>query len=157
MDYSAEEKQAIFIERTKRKYPRDWSFYEELIRHERFTADEMAAYNFSKRQEIVRYAYENTKFYHEYYDAHTFHPDDLKTEEDWWRIPCIGKQTIKEHFADMVVGGPDGEFAKRRGKLDGIGGSTGEPTTIYEDTYGDLSGLCVRGIRCVPGHRTPTR
>jgi len=137
MEYSAEEKQNIFIERTKRKYPRDWSFYEELIRHERFTADEMAAYNFSKRQEIVRYAYENTKFYHEYYDSHGFHPDDLKTEDDWWRIPCIDKQTIRDHFADMVVGGPDGDFAKSRGKLDGTGGSTGEPTTIYEDTYGD--------------------
>lgn len=137
MDYSAEEKQNIFIERTKREYPREWSFYEELISHEKFTADEMAAYNFSKRQEIVRYAYENTKFYREYYDAHGFRPDDLKTEDDWCRIPCIGKQTIKENFADMVVGGPDGEFAKKRGKPDTTGGSTAEPTTIYKDYYGD--------------------
>lgn len=138
-----EDKEVIFLERTKTKYPKVWAHYVEHIAHEKMSVDELYQYNFSKRQEMVRYAYENTKFYHDLYSSVGFEPDDLKTETDWNNLPTITKPMVREGFGDMLVGGIDGELVVKYGKVCNTGGSTGIPLKLIEDTRYDMPGSTV--------------
>lgn len=47
--FTTAEKSKIFVERTKDLWPDNWGRYLELIKHETWTKDELAAYNFQKR------------------------------------------------------------------------------------------------------------
>lgn len=60
----AREKECRFIGRMKMLLPFWWKYYSELVAHELMSRDELAEYNFKRRVEMVRYAYENTVFYH---------------------------------------------------------------------------------------------
>lgn len=138
--YSAQDKEHIFVERTKINYPEVWKHYTKHIAHELMSEDELHQYNFSKRIEIVRYAYENTPFYKELYDKAGIHPNQLKTEDDWNRIPVIDKKMVRENFERMLVGGKDGDLVKTFGKICNTGGSTGKPLSLIRDTRYDQPG-----------------
>lgn len=141
--YTDQEKEQFFVERTKNKYPEVWNHYTSHIAHELMTEQELDQYNFSKRVEIVKYAYENTSFYKELYDKAGFHPSQLKTEMDWNRIPTIDKQMVRENFSQMLVGGINGELVKKYGKVCNTGGSTGEPLSLIRDTRYDQPGSII--------------
>lgn len=133
------EKEQFFIERTKRQYPANWQLYCDMIAHEAMSKEELAAYNFRQRQEIVRYAYENSPFYRKLYDEAGFKPEDLRTEDDWLRIPVVTKQMLKDNYDSIIVGGRDGELATKFGVVKSTGGSTGKPLQVIEDTRYELS------------------
>ena len=50
--------------------------------------------NWEKRVSIIRYAYNNIPFYRKYYDDNGFHPNMLKSENDWNLIPILEKKYI---------------------------------------------------------------
>ena len=111
------EKEEIFIRRTKEKYPAVWAHYCEHIAHESMSPEQLKEYNFQKRKEIVRYAFENTKFYHDLYSSVGFEPNDLKSEKDWNSLPTIAKPVVRENFNAMLVGGESGELVTKHVKL----------------------------------------
>lgn len=130
---TAKEKEDIFIQRLRASNPRLWERYCELVSHESMSKDELAAYNFSKRKEIVRWAYDNTKFYHDLYSSVDVTPDDIKTEEDWTRLPMVTKQMLKDHLDEMCAGGGAHEVFKKYAFKTASGGSTGKPVSFYVD------------------------
>ena len=134
------EKEEIFIKRTQEKYPAVWQHYTKHISHELMSKEELAEYNFEQRKAIVKYAYENTKFYRDLYDKAGFNPDDLKTEEDWNKVPVINKQMVRENMDGIIVGGPKGELASKYGKQLYTGGSTGRPLPIVRDMRNEQAG-----------------
>lgn len=138
-----DEKEKIFVARTKEKYPDVWAHYCEHVSHELMSPDELREYNFRKRKEIVQYAFENTIFYHDLYSASGFEPGDLKSEEDWNSLPTITKPMVRENFNAMLVGGENGELVKNHGKVCNTGGSTGIPLKLIEDTRYDMPGSTV--------------
>ena len=137
------EKEEIFIRRTQDKYPVVWKHYCEHIAHELMSPEELKEYNFQKRKLIVRYAFENTKFYHDLYSSVGFQPDDLKSEKDWDSLPTITKPMVRQNFDAMLVGGESGELVKKHGKVCNTGGSTGIPLKLIEDTRYDMPGSTV--------------
>lgn len=148
------EKERIFVDRTQTKYPEVWQHYTKLVSHELFTPEELRAYNFRKRQEIVSFAYNNIIFYKELYDSVGFHPEDLKTEEDWIRIPTIDKQIVRDNFEKMLVGGPDSDLVKKYGKVCNTGGSTGKPLSLIRDIRYEQPGSTLWRTRGWWLHRT---
>ena len=140
---TAKEKEDIFVARTKAQYPAVWAHYCKHVSHELMSSDELMAYNFAKRQEIVRFAFENTAFYHELYSSVGFEPEDLKSEDDWNALPTITKPMVRQNFAAMLVGGENGQLVKTYGKVCNTGGSTGIPLKLIEDTRFDMPGSTV--------------
>ena len=131
--YTPKEKEAIFVERVKSLAPQAWDAYCDLVSHELMSVDELHALNFEKRIDIVRYAYENTKFYKRFYDEHGLKPGDIRTESDWDAVPVVTKDMVREFGEDMLAGGKDGEIFKKYGQLNSTGGSTGRPLLVYVD------------------------
>lgn len=127
--FSAQEKSRIFVERTRELWPENWENYLELIRHEKFSKEELMAYNFKRRVEILQYAYENTKFYKKLYDEAGINPYEIRTEDDWNRVPIVTKQMISDHSDEFEVK----EDIEKYGFVANTGGSTGKPLRVFRD------------------------
>ena len=102
---SKADKERIFVERLQHNNPHLWARYCELVSHETMSKDELDAYNFSKRRELVKWAYKNTEFYHSLYSSSGFDPADLKSDAEWEKLPIVTKQMLKDHLQEMCVRG----------------------------------------------------
>lgn len=91
---------------------------------ETWPAETTAAWQLEKLQSIVRHAFERTPGYRELYRAAGFEPGDLKTMDDFRRLPFITKQTIRDRLEDFSVALPGRHYGT-------TGGSTGIPFGFY--------------------------
>lgn len=127
--FTLEEKSRIFIERTKDLWPQNWDKYLELIKHETWTKEELYAYNFKRRTDILKFAYENTAFYRKLYDNAGLKPEDIRTEEDWNKVPIVTKDMIAKHSNEFEVK----DAIEKFGFVANTGGSTGKPLRVFRD------------------------
>lgn len=86
---------------------------------------------FAKRKLLVEYAYKHCPFYKDLYDKAKFHPSQLKSEEDWERVPILEKQMIREYAGDIV----SDEYDKTTLGSTSTGGSTGQPLKLYKSKH----------------------
>lgn len=129
MQYTNEQRQEIFEERTKKDYPQIWAYYEELLENEALSKEELDALNFRRRKEIAVYAYERSPFYRTLYDKNGFDPHSLETEADWDSVPVVTKDMVRD-FSDQIQ--VPGEIEKW-GRANNTGGSTGKPLKVFND------------------------
>lgn len=129
MGYSNKDKYEIFVERTKNTYPEIWANYEDLLKNEKLSVQELKKINFQKRCEILVYAYENSPFYKRLYDEHNFNPYNVKNEADWNEVPCITKDMVREFSNEIQIPGEIEKF----GRANNTGGSTGKPLKLFND------------------------
>ena len=129
MDCSEEEKERIFIERTKKNYPAIWAYYEELLKNERLSERALQEFNFKRRKEILVYAYEHSSFYKSLYDSAGLDPYAVQTEADWDKVPVVTKDMVRENFEKIKVPGEIEKF----GRANNTGGSTGKPLKVFND------------------------
>ena len=66
---------------------------------------QIEAYQLKQIQKMVRHAYENVPFYHQLYTNAGVHPDDIRTLEDFRKLPVISHEDIlanvtTDHFID---------------------------------------------------------
>jgi len=98
--------------------------------------DEIRAFQFSRIQELVRHAFSFVPLYHEKYSSVGFEPGDLKTWEDFQKLPVLEKTELIAGFPDKTISAlHDTEFTTRSS------GSSGQfvtlavsPEAIYIDT-----------------------
>ena len=100
-----------------------------LESHEQMSGDELAALNWNRRKEIVKFVFINNSFYRNKYTVAGFEPGDLKSPDDFERLPILEKQEIRENVHDMVSSGYDIDLLK----ASTTGGSTGAPLKTYCD------------------------
>lgn len=125
------EKELKFIDRLKLLFPFEWKYYQDLISHETMSRDELDAYNFKRRVDAVRYAYDHTIFYRRLYDSVGLKPDDIKDEKSWDSVPLVTKEDMRNYLDEMVVPGTE-QYQKKST----TSGSTGFPlTTIVDKEY----------------------
>src|SRR5690606_1869765 len=84
--------------------------------------DEIAAIQWSKLQALVAHCWHEVPFYRSRWEAIGFEPGDLRSMDDYARLPVLTKDDSRTH----------GERLKARSLRDGLrskatGGSTGEP------------------------------
>jgi len=71
-----------------------------------WSRDEMQAWQLRRIRELVRHAFEHIPFYTDLYRGAGFAPDDLKTWDDFRRLPCVTKdQVISNYPARMLKAG----------------------------------------------------
>lgn len=83
-------------------------------------------------REVCRYAYDNSPFYRRHWDAADFHPEQLRSLEDFEdKVPVITKRDLRESqasappFGDYLCA-PDSEIFH----IHGTSGTTGRPTAF---------------------------
>ena len=116
----------------------------QVERNQWLSRDELASVAWEKQKGLVAHAYKNSPYYRKKYDAAGFQPGDLKTPEDFTRLPLLTKEEIREHLDEMVAQGIDpSRLAKRF-----TGGSTGIPLMVYHDARATLPawGLYQRAV-----------
>lgn len=89
--------------------------------------DRLREYQNRKLREIVKYAYENSCFYHEKWKETGVRPDDVKTVEDLNRLPIVRKEELAMKPDDVV----SKEFRIEDLKVQRTSGSTGRPLYVY--------------------------
>ncbi len=103
--------------------------YKTAISNENLSTDEMNKLNFIKRKNLINYAYNHIPFYKEFYDKKQFHPDMLRSENDWDKVPILEKEMIRSNLDNIR----NPHVNKKWLGVSTTGGSTGHPLKLYLD------------------------
>ncbi|MGH7495701.1 MAG: phenylacetate--CoA ligase family protein [bacterium] len=79
-------------------------------------------------QKLLAHAYEQVPYYRKLFDCNGLAPQDIKTPEDFRKIPLLSKGIVQEHREHLIA-------RDHRGiQLTPVasGGSTGQPTRLYK-------------------------
>ncbi|OYT61861.1 hypothetical protein B6U81_02110, partial [Thermoplasmatales archaeon ex4484_30] len=114
-----------------------WSYMTDIKRVKRKSEEEVEKYRNKCFRKIVRYAY-SVPIYRKKYKEAGIHPDDIKSIEDIKKLPFITKNDLRKNFPDGIV--PTG-FDTKNAYLISTSGSTGQPVSIYVDTYTIIKAL----------------
>ena len=104
-------------------------FSRELDRHLTVSPDELEALQFNKYRDLVQYAYRNVPFYRTRFHEHGFHPDQLRSRDDLFRIPILTRTHLRDQLSQITASG----IPPRRLKRSTTGGTTGKPVETYLD------------------------
>jgi len=97
----------------------------------------------------LSYAYENSPFYRRKWEKEGIHPGDIKTLEDFERMPFVTKQEIRE---DQAAHPPFGSNLcippEKIARIQGTSGTTGKPT-VFGIGAGDMAGIAEAHARAM--------
>lgn len=97
--------------------------------------EQLAAYRLSKLRELLRFAWENTPFHRDRWRAIGFHPEDLKSLDDFAKLPLMKKADLRDHNAQLNTIGPG-----QTREIFTTSGTTGDPV-VFRYSRQDLDHL----------------
>lgn len=115
------------------------SIYEGLKRSQYLPVEQLRHLQWQKARSVIQYAYDNSRYYRERFDAIGLSPEDIRSLEDMRHIPILTKQDLRERFEDMAILGADckGVVTKT------TSGSTGTNVKVLMDeTSGQFKRAC---------------
>ena len=68
-----------------------------------FSRDQMQEWQWQRIQNLVNHAYVNVPFYRELYQTVSFHPDDLRSWDDFHRLPIVTKDQVIANYPDRML------------------------------------------------------
>lgn len=72
--------------------------FEFLQKSQHGSREEIENYQWQRIQALVIYAYEHVPYYHQAFDRAGIHPQDIKTRDDYRRLPVLYKEDVVENF-----------------------------------------------------------
>lgn len=94
----------------------------EYQQHLGWTPEQLKAHQWSELKKLLQHAYENTNFYPEIWKKAGFNSvDDIKTMDDFEKLPFVTKDDIAKHYQELVATNFSNNIKKA------TGGSTGQP------------------------------
>jgi len=108
-------------------YLRAFYYLHRMMKRMFWSRDEIKNYQNRKLREIVRYAYENSSFYHEKFREVGVKPDDIRTVSDLNKLPIIRKDDVLKSLSNLVSVKHD--ITKLKAMR--TSGSTGRPLHVY--------------------------
>lgn len=124
-----------FVARYLLNYPVQWFRGEHISRYLReleqtqwLSSDELSHQQFEKALKIVHHAYYHVPFYRNKYQAVGLHPADIKSWDDYAKIPCLSKDEIKNNLLQLRAEAYNGPIDRKY-----TGGSTGEVAILLKD------------------------
>ena len=98
------------------------------LRRVYWDGERLEKYENMQLRRVVRYAFENVRFYHEIFKASGVRPADIRTKSDLNKLPVIRKGDMRRYSKEDII---SREFSLESLKALGTGGSTGEPFQVY--------------------------
>lgn len=93
--------------------------------------DEIAEFQFRKIQDLLRLAYDNTKFYRQLYASNDIHPSDVTSWSDFKALPTVSKDDIISNLKDCRIGT---QKSGEQFRITRSSGSSGQILDITTDT-----------------------
>lgn len=113
-----------------------------LLRQQWLSADRIQALQWSRLQSIVRHAEKQSPFHRERFRAVGFSAEDLRSWDDFARIPVTTRADLQDSERLLAQG-----YAPGRMHRSHTSGSTGRPTTTYFDERAWMVGRHVLKLR----------
>lgn len=107
--------------------PNTRKFYLDLKKNQYLSQDEIESISWNKTRRLLHYAYEKVPYYRKKYDSTGMHPNDIKTSEDYHRIPFLTKEDIRKNTDAMI----SSEASLKDLNTSTTGGSTGQVLKLY--------------------------
>jgi phenylacetate-CoA ligase len=103
--------------------------YQDISLLENTASEILNEIGFARRKAILQYAYEYTAYYKKRFDDIGLHPQDIKNENDWSKVPVLTKDDIRNNYEKIQVTC----VPKKYFRTITTGGSTGEPMKLFHD------------------------
>jgi phenylacetate-CoA ligase len=113
------------LRRFTRAFRRWRRFYSESAR---WPLDQLRAYQDQKVRQVIRHAYDTTRFYRELMDGLHLRPDDIRTVADLPKLPVIEKSRVRQAGPGAML---SSAVPARKLRSAPTSGSTGFPITNY--------------------------
>ena len=104
--------------------------YRSFKKAEGWSRDELEAFQLKKLQEITDYAYVHVPYYHEQYQKTGFKPGDIKSFEDFKKLPILDKEALRQLPSELFMSDESQELNIAFVKTSG---STGVPLAFACD------------------------
>lgn len=100
-----------------------------VLQSQYWTEEKIRKYQWDKLHELLQHAYQHVPYYRNIFNRIGATPDDIKTFEDFGRIPFLTKSDIQNSLENLTATGTDPQSLS----LNSTGGSTGMPLNFYQD------------------------
>jgi phenylacetate-CoA ligase len=100
------------------------------LRHSQWSSlEEQQEYQNERLRLMIKHAYETVPYYQEIFEAEKITPQDIKTTKDLYKLPILGKSTVRKRFKDLHSKG----WNQKRIKHGHTGGTTGTALQLISD------------------------
>lgn len=100
----------------------------ELEKNQWLSTQELKKLQWEKLKLLLHYVYKHVPYYAQLFSELGITPEDIRTPEDYRKIPFLTKKIIRENKEKMITTDP-----LKKGKPSNTGGSTGETLYFYKD------------------------
>jgi phenylacetate-CoA ligase len=101
------------------------------IESERWSAEEVARFQWAQLSRVLGYAYDAVPFYRTAFHDLGITPDEIRSPEDLASFPLLSKQDLQEHGPRLLAEG----IAPDERRYFTSSGSTGVPVGFYDDAW----------------------
>ncbi|MFH1013694.1 MAG: hypothetical protein V1769_04205 [Thermoplasmatota archaeon] len=123
-----------------------------------WTLDErqLKAYKDKAFRKTIRFAYDQVPLYHQKYQEHGIHPEDIRGISDIRKLPFISKDDLRNGYPKNII---PKRFKEQNNILVSTSGSTGKPVFMYHDRLSAIKSLeaFLRVLKAYGGHWRKTR
>lgn len=105
------------------------SFYRMAVGNLRRPLEDLRREQWARVRALLDHAYRNVPHYHDAFRAAKLTPEDVRTPEDFRKVPVLEKETILHEPARLR----SADFSRREPTAAKTGGSTGQPLQYYVD------------------------
>ncbi|MEK7774453.1 MAG: hypothetical protein AAB305_01035 [Candidatus Zixiibacteriota bacterium] len=129
------------------------SYYNFLLASQHWSADQIDAYQFERVRLLIRHAYTYSPFYQKRFAQIGLQPDDLRSWEDFRRIPYLTRADIRAHSEEIRTDKKTGEAVIATQ----TGGTTGAPLRLVRSVSSDKFRMAVEWRTYAMGEVDPFR
>src|SRR6187397_3206960 len=74
----------------------------ELDASQHWSSEQLSALQWERMRRLVHFAYDTVPHYRRTWEAVSFHPSDLRSRDDWERLPVLDKATLQERRTELI-------------------------------------------------------
>ncbi len=110
-----------------------WETYTFLQKSQWWSREKLEEYQMRQLSKLLYHAYENTPYYRRIFDEGELKPKDIKSLNDFKKLPYLTKDVFKENFNDFIAS----NINVSKLTMTHTSGSTGKPIQFYRDLNED--------------------
>lgn len=100
---------------------------QQLEKSQYWSADQLRDLQWQRLRRLLKEAYDHVPYYREMFDGLGIHPEDIREEADFAKVPLLTKQNVREHRDRLM----NERFAAENLIPKKTGGSTGVPLKLF--------------------------
>lgn len=104
-------------------------FQELLANSDRWSREELIAYQNERLRVVVKHAYDSVPYYRARFDERRLKPEDIRTQGDLGKLPLLTKEEIRANYEALK----STAFPAKQMRSGHTSGTTGTPLTVAYD------------------------